>query len=78
MPAKADMSQLPRTDAPARISIRTHRELRCVAALSGFSTADGRPVTMRGLIDLAWDVYKQQRPEIVELLRRIDVGQERP
>lgn len=78
MPAKVDPLQTARSDAPARISAQTHRELRCVAALSVLSAAEESPVTMRGLIDLAWEAYKQQRPDIVALLRRIELGQDSP
>ncbi|MBP1464087.1 hypothetical protein EYB53_000030 [Candidatus Chloroploca sp. M-50] len=57
---------------PARISETTHRELRYVAAVWSLSAKDGAPTTIRSLIDLAWETLKQQRPEVVELLKRVD------
>lgn len=58
-----------RADVPARISVRTHREMRYIAALSAIHGKNGRPVSMRELIDLAWEALKAQRPEIVEQIR---------
>lgn len=55
-----------RADGAARISVRTHREMRYIAALSAIHGTNGRPVSMRELIDLAWEALKAQRPEIVE------------
>jgi hypothetical protein len=36
-----------RADVPARISVRTHREMRYIAALSAIHGTNGRPVSMR-------------------------------
>ena len=57
-----------RADVPARISVRTHREMRSIAALSAIHGTNGRPVSMRELIDLAWEALKAQRPVIVDRL----------
>jgi hypothetical protein len=43
-----------------------------VAAVWSLGAKDGAPTTIRSLIDLAWETFKQQRPEVVELLRRAD------
>ncbi len=55
---------------PARISETTHRELRYVAAVWSLGAKDGAPTTIRSLIDRAWDAFKQQRQDVVELLQR--------
>lgn len=57
---------------PARISETTHRELRYVAAVWSLGAKDGAPTTIRSLIDLAWETLKQQRPDVVELLKRAE------
>ena len=58
---------------PTRISETTHRELRYVAAIWSLGAQDGVPTTIRSLIDLAWDAFKHQQPEVVELLKRLSV-----
>jgi hypothetical protein len=59
-----------RAGVPARISESTHREMRYISAL--LALKDGEPVTIRALVDLGWEALKQQRPDIVELLRRAE------
>ena len=63
-----------RAGVPARISEATHREMRYVSAM--VSLKDGDPVTIRALVDLGWEALKQQRPDIVELLRRAEPSAE--
>lgn len=43
-----------------------------VAAVWSLGAKDGAPTTIRSLIDLAWDTFKQQRPDVVELLKRAE------
>lgn len=53
---------------PARISESTHREMRYISAMLGLQR--GEPVTIRALVDLGWEALKQQRPDIIALLKR--------
>jgi hypothetical protein len=61
---------------PARISDSTHREMRYISAM--LSLQEGEAVTIRALVDLGWEALKQQRPDIIELLKRAEaeVGKE--
>lgn len=43
-----------------------------VAAVWSLGAKDGAPTTIRSLIDLAWETFKQQRPDVVELLKRAE------
>ena len=57
-----------RLGVPVRMSEEAHREIRSVAAMLSLATQDGTAVTMRRVIDMAWDEFKQHRPDIVELI----------
>lgn len=63
-----------RAGVPARISESTHREMRYISAMLGLQ--EGRPVTIRALVDLGWEAFKQQRPDIVELLKRAEAKED--
>ena len=59
-----------RLGVPVRMSEESHREIRYVAAMLSLTAQDGAAVTMRRVIDLAWDARKKQRPDIVEPIAR--------
>lgn len=56
---------------PARISARTHRELRLALALRALGPQPAAPRSMCALIDLAWELFKAQRPALAAELARL-------
>lgn len=59
------------TSVPARISARTHRELRLALALDALGPQSAPPRSMCALIDLAWELFKAQRPALAAELARL-------
>jgi len=59
------------TSVPARISARTHRELRLALALHVLGPQPAAPRSMCALIDLAWELFKAQRPALAAELARL-------
>jgi hypothetical protein len=74
MPRSDRTAEDRRAGVPARISEATHREMRYVSAMLGLQ--EGEPVTIRALVDLGWEALKQQRPDIVALLKRAEAAPE--
>ena len=56
---------------PARISARTHRELRLALALHMLESQPAAPRSMCALIDLVWELFKAQRPALAAGLARL-------
>lgn len=74
MPRSERTAEDRRAGVPARISESTHREMRYISAMLGLQ--EGGPVTIRALVDLGWEAFKQQRPDIVELLKRAEAKED--
>lgn len=75
MPRSARSEEDRKSGVPARISEATHREMRYASAILGLQA--GEPVTIRSLVDMGWEALKQQRPDIVELLKRAEAKEDK-